>query len=121
MPDSGGTYFLPRLVGRARATAMMMLGERVKAEQALAWGLIHEVVPDAALVDVAHSLAVRLASMPTMALGLMKRLLDASATNDLDAQLALEEALQREAGRSDDYVEGVRAFQEKRSPHFAGR
>jgi len=121
VPDSGGTYFLPRLVGRARATAMMMLGERVKAEQALAWGLIHEVVPDAALFDVAHSLAVRLASMPTMALGLMKRLLDASATNDLDAQLALEEALQREAGRSDDYVEGVRAFQEKRSPHFAGR
>jgi len=121
VPDSGGTFLLPRLVGRARATALMMLGDRVKAEQALAWGMIHEVVPDAALHDVAHALAVRLAGMPTHALGLTKRLLDASAGNDLEAQLGLEEALQREAGRSADYVEGVRAFQEKRQARFVGR
>jgi 2-(1,2-epoxy-1,2-dihydrophenyl)acetyl-CoA isomerase len=83
--------------------------------------MIHDVVPDAALADVARALAVRLASMPTLALGLIKRALDASAANDLDAQLALEEELQRLAGRSEDYVEGVRAFQEKRPAHFLGR
>ena len=121
IPDSGGTFFLPRLVGRARATALMMLGDRVSATQAQQWGMIHEVVPDVTLHDVARSLAVRLAGMPTLALGLIKRALDASAANDLDAQLALEEALQRVAGRSADYVEGVRAFQDKRSPSFTGR
>ena len=121
VPDSGGTFLLPRLVGRARATSMMMLGEKVKAEQALAWGMIHDVVPDAALHDVALALAVRLAGMPTLALGLTKRLLDASVTNDLEAQLGLEEELQRQAGRSADYVEGVRAFQEKRQARFVGR
>jgi 2-(1,2-epoxy-1,2-dihydrophenyl)acetyl-CoA isomerase len=121
IPDSGGTFLLPRLVGRARATALMMLGDRVRADQARDWGMIHDVVPDAALVDVAHSLAVRLAAMPTLALGLVKRALDASATNDLAAQLALEEELQRTAGRSADYVEGVRAFQEKRPAAFTGR
>jgi 2-(1,2-epoxy-1,2-dihydrophenyl)acetyl-CoA isomerase len=120
VPDSGGTFFLPRLVGRARAAALMMLGDRVSAQQAAAWGMIHEVVPDVTLLDVAHALATRLAAMPTLALGLTKRLLDASATNDLDAQLALEETLQRQAGRSADYVEGVRAFQEKRVPRFVG-
>ena len=121
IPDSGGTFFLPRLVGRARATALMMLGDRVTASQAHAWGMIHEVVPDAALGDVARALAVRLATMPTLALGLMKRALDASAANDVAAQLALEEELQRVAGRSADYVEGVRAFQEKRQAQFTGR
>ena len=120
VPDSGGTFFLPRLVGRARATALMMLGDRVKAEQALAWGMIHEVVPDTALADVAHALAARLAALPTLALGLTKRLLDESASNDLEAQLSLEEAMQRQAGRSADYLEGVRAFQEKRTPRFVG-
>jgi 2-(1,2-epoxy-1,2-dihydrophenyl)acetyl-CoA isomerase len=121
IPDSGGTFLLPRLVGRARATALMMLGDRVSAAQAVEWGMIHEVVPDAALVDVAHALAQRLAGMPTYALALVKRALDASATNDLAAQLALEEELQRAAGRSADYVEGVRAFQEKRPAVFTGR
>jgi 2-(1,2-epoxy-1,2-dihydrophenyl)acetyl-CoA isomerase len=121
IPDSGGTFLLPRLVGRARATALMMLGDRVTAEQALAWGMVYEVVPDAALGDVARALAARLAAMPTLALGLIKRALDASATNDLAAQLALEEELQRTAGRSADYLEGVRAFQEKRQAVFRGR
>lgn len=121
IPDSGGTFFLPRLVGRARATALMMLGDRVSATQAHAWGMIHEVVADAALGDAARALAMRLAAMPTLALGLMKRALDASAVNGLGAQLALEEELQRVAGRSADYVEGVRAFQEKRRAEFTGR
>ncbi|HEX6631807.1 MAG TPA: enoyl-CoA hydratase-related protein, partial [Gemmatimonadaceae bacterium] len=98
-----------------------MLGDRVTAQQACAWGMIHEVVPDAAMADVARGLAERLAVMPTAALGAMKRLLDASHHNDLDAQLDLEEELQRQAGRSRDYVEGVRAFQEKRAPNFEGR
>jgi 2-(1,2-epoxy-1,2-dihydrophenyl)acetyl-CoA isomerase len=100
---------------------MMMLGERVTAEQAHAIGLIHEVVPDAALRDVAAGVAAKLAAMPTRALALMKRALDASETNGLDAQLALEEALQREAGGTADYVEGVRAFLEKRQAVFQGR
>ena len=121
IPDSGGTFILPRLVGQARATALMMLGEKLTAERALAWGMIHEVVPDATLLDVVHSLAARLAAMPTRSFALTKRALDASWTNDLDAQLALEEELQREAGRTADYVEGVRAFQEKRAPRFVGK
>ena len=121
IPDSGGTWLLPRLVGRARATAMMMLGERVTAAQAHAIGLIHEVVPDAALHDVAAGVAAKLAAMPTRAFALMKRALDASETNGLDAQLALEEELQREAGRTADYLEGVRAFLEKRQAQFVGR
>ncbi|HEU4629669.1 MAG TPA: 2-(1,2-epoxy-1,2-dihydrophenyl)acetyl-CoA isomerase PaaG [Gemmatimonadaceae bacterium] len=121
VPDSGGTFVLPRLVGRARATALMMLGDRVTAQQAYDWGMIYEVVPDAAMADVARGLAERLAAMPTLALGLIKRLLDASSANDLDAQLELERELQGQAGRSHDYLEGVRAFQEKRQPHFEGR
>lgn len=121
IPDSGGTWLLPRLVGRARATALMMLGDRVTAEQAVALGMIHEAVPDQTLHDVAMGMATRLATMPTRALALMKRALDAAETNDLDAQLALEESLQREAGRTHDYVEGVRAFLEKRPPAFQGR
>lgn len=121
IPDSGGTFHLPRLIGRARATALMMLGERVSAEQAHAWGMIYSVVPDDSLLEVAAQLATRMAAMPTRAFALTKRALDAGWTNDLDAQLALEEELQREAGRTADYVEGVRAFQEKRTPNFVGR
>jgi 2-(1,2-epoxy-1,2-dihydrophenyl)acetyl-CoA isomerase len=121
IPDNGGTFVLPRLVGLARATAMMMLGERVTAQQAKDWGMIHDVVLPSALAEVAGELARRLATQPTRALGLIKRAVNASLANDLDAQLALEATLQAEAGRTSDYQEGVRAFQEKRTPVFAGR
>ena len=121
IPDNGGTFYLPRLVGMARATAMMMLGEKVTAEQALAWGMIHRVVPHAALVDAAWAVTHELARQPTRAFGLIKRALNASWTNDLEAQLELEAELQREAGRTHDYLEGVRAFQQKRQPSFQGR
>jgi 2-(1,2-epoxy-1,2-dihydrophenyl)acetyl-CoA isomerase len=121
IPDNGGTFFLPRLVGMARAASLMMLAEKVTAAQAAEWGMIHRVVPAEQLLDAAAALAADLATQPTRGLGLLKRALNASWDNDLDAQLALEAELQREAGRSADYVEGVRAFQEKRKPRFVGR
>ena len=121
IPDSGGTFILPRLVGLQRATALAMLGEKIDANRAKDWGMIHEVVPAATLADTSFDLARRLAAMPTRALGFIKRAFNASAHNDLDAQLALETELQREAGRTADYAEGVRAFVEKRKPRFLGR
>jgi 2-(1,2-epoxy-1,2-dihydrophenyl)acetyl-CoA isomerase len=121
VPDTGGTFVLPRLVGLARATSLMMLGTKVTAPQAKEWGMIHEVVPGAALMETAGGLARDLATQPTRGLGLIKRALNASMANDLPAQLELEAALQREAGHSTDYIEGVRAFQEKRAPAFVGR
>ena len=120
VPDSGGTFFLPRLVGLPRATAAMMLGERVSAEQALAWGMIYKVCEPEALADEAWKLAAQLATRPTRGLGLTKRALNLSLTNDLDRQLDVERDLQSEAGRSHDYQEGVRAFLEKREPKFRG-
>jgi len=121
IPDNGGTFFLPRLVGMARATSLTMLGDKVAAQQALDWGLIHRVVPAATLLDEARALAEHLATQPTRGLGLIKRALNASWGNSLAAQLDVERDLQREAGRTADYVEGVRAFQEKRGARFEGR
>ena len=121
VPDSGGTWTLPRLVGLQRATWLAMLGEKIDANRAKDWGLIFDVVPAATLSDTTFDLARRLAAMPTRALGLIKRGFNAGATNDLEAQLALEVELQREAGRTEDYAEGVRAFVEKRKPRFQGR
>jgi 2-(1,2-epoxy-1,2-dihydrophenyl)acetyl-CoA isomerase len=118
IPDAGGTFVLPRLVGEARARALMMLAEPIGAERAEAIGMIYRAVDDQDLMGEAHTIAERLAAGPTHALGLMKRALAASPTNTLDAQLDLERDLQREAGRSDDYVEGVRAFLEKRPVNF---
>jgi 2-(1,2-epoxy-1,2-dihydrophenyl)acetyl-CoA isomerase len=118
IPDAGGTFVLPRLVGDARARALMMLAEPIGAEQAQAIGMIYRAVDDEDLMGEARTIAERLAAGPTHALGLMKRALAASPTNTLDAQLDLERDLQREAGRSDDYVEGVRAFLEKRPVAF---
>lgn len=121
IPDSGGTFILPRIVGLQRAAALTMLGEKLDATRARDWGLVYEVVPGSVLGDVSFDLARRLAALPTRALGLAKRGFNAAFTNDLDAQLALEEALQREAGATADYAEGVRAFVEKRAPKFEGR
>ena len=121
VPDSGGTYFLPRLIGEARARALALTGEAVSAEQALAWGLIWQVVEDDRLQAEAGALAQRLATGPTRGLGLIKRALNASLANDLDRQLDLERDLQREAGRTADYREGVAAFLAKRPAVFRGQ
>jgi 2-(1,2-epoxy-1,2-dihydrophenyl)acetyl-CoA isomerase len=121
IPDSGGTWLVPRLVGEARARALALLGETVRAEQAEAWGMIWKAVDDDRLLDEARSLARSLAAGPTRSLSLIKRALALSWDNSLDAQLDLERDLQREAGRTADYREGVRAFLEKRPPRFEGQ
>lgn len=121
VPDTGATFFLPRLVGTARATAMMMLGEKVTAEQALAYGMIYRVVEPDRVVEEARTLAAHLATQATFALGLTKRLINASAANEIDTQLEMEADLQGTAGRSEDFQEGVDAFLSKRPPGFTGR
>ena len=121
VPDSGGTYFLPRLVGSARAMGLALLGERLSAEQAERWGLIWKAVDDERLVEEATGIAQTLAAGPTRGYGLIKRALQASAGNSLDAQLDLERDLQREAGFSEDYREGVAAFMQKRNPQYKGK
>ncbi|MDB5365382.1 MAG: paaG [Rhodospirillales bacterium] len=121
VPDSGGTFLLPRLIGLARARALALLGEKVSAETAVAWGMIWRAVDDDALLGEATALARQLATQPTAGLALIKRALDESLTNDLDTQLDLERDLQRQAGRTEDYREGVAAFFEKRAPNFVGR
>jgi 2-(1,2-epoxy-1,2-dihydrophenyl)acetyl-CoA isomerase len=120
VPDVGGTWILPRLVGDARARALMMLADPIGAEEAAAWGMIYRAVDDDQLMGQAREIAERLAAGPTRAYGLMKRAFAASFVNSLDAQLDLERDLQREAGRTDDFVEGVRAFLEKRQANFGG-
>jgi len=121
IPDSGGTFILPRIVGLHRATVMTMLAEKMSAEQAKDWGLVYMVVEPDALLATATGTARQLAAQPTRALGLIKRGFNKSLGIDLDAQLDFEEELQREAGRTADYAEGVHAFLEKRKPVFTGR
>ena len=121
VPDSGGTWTLPRLVGHARAMALSMLGDKVSAEQAQSWGMIWQVIDDEQLKDEALSLAKRLATQPTKGLALIKRAIQSSWDNSFDEQLDLERDLQTLAGRTEDYREGVKAFMEKRQPDFKGK
>lgn len=121
IPDSGGTFLLPRLVGLHRANIMTMLAEKMTAEQAKEWGLVYQVVAPDELLDAATRTAKHLATQPTRALGMIKRAFNQSMGVDLDEQLSLEEDLQREAGQSADYAEGVQAFLEKRKPVFTGQ
>jgi len=121
IPDSGGTWALPRLVGDARARALALLAEPLPAEKAEHWGLIWKCVDDAALAGEAQTMCEGFAAAPTQGLAMIKRALNASGANTLDAQLDLERDLQREASLTPDYAEGVRAFMEKRKAKFAGR
>lgn len=119
-PDCGGTFFLPRAVGEKIAAELFMLGGTVDANRALQLGMVNRVVPAGSLMDEAGKLAAKLASGPTGSIGRIKRMLNASFTNDLAAQLRLEHECQLESGRSADFREGVTAFFEKRPPDFSG-
>jgi len=121
IPDTGGTYFLPRLVGTARAMGLAMLGDKLSAEQAAAWGLIWQCVDDAELPAAIDRLLAQLAAAPTRGLARTKEALYRSATNTFETQLELERDFMRELGYSDDYREGVAAFVAKRAPKFTGR
>src|SRR3954451_12224669 len=120
IPDAGGSYFVHRLLGYARAFEWMTSGHRLSAQEARDWGLVSAVVPDAELAQHAHDLAERYAHMPTRAIAGTKRLFDHAETATLDEQLALEARLQNELARSPDFEEGVAAFKEKREPQFTG-
>lgn len=121
IPDAGSTFFLPRLVGEARARGLALLADKIGAEQAAAWGLVWKVVDDDQLLPEARALADHLATQPTRGLALIKQALNRSAANDLDRQLDVERDLQRIAGRTEDYREGVAAFLAKRPPQFKGK
>lgn len=120
IPDSAGTFFLPRLIGFQKASALMMLGDKVTAQDALQMGMIFKIYPTGLFEEEVMSLASTLAQMPTKAIGLTKRLLNQSMTNNLEQQMGLESDLQIEASSSNDYKEGVTAFVEKRIPEFKG-
>jgi len=121
IPDSAGTFFLPRLIGFQKAQALAMLGDKISAEEAERLGMIYKMIPLESFEDEVGKLALKLASMPTKALGMIKELFNQSMTNTLEEQLALESKLQIEAAQSEDYKEGVAAFIEKRKPNFKGR
>lgn len=121
IPDAGATWLLPRLVGRARAMEMMMLGERITAEQAQAWGMIARVVEDDQLASESMLLATRLAQGPTRALGLIRRLARTAEQLPLSEALAAERVAQREAGETQDFKSAVMAFIQKQKPRFDGR
>ena len=120
VPDSAGTFFLPRLIGFQKALALAMLGDKISAEEAEKMGMIYKMISLESFEEEVNKLAIKLANMPTKALGLIKELFNSSMTNDLESQLALESKLQIEAASSNDYAEGVAAFIEKRQPSFKG-
>jgi 2-(1,2-epoxy-1,2-dihydrophenyl)acetyl-CoA isomerase len=120
LPDAGSTYMLPRLLGKARATAAMMLGEKLPAETAAEWGLIHQVVDDEALMETAEALASRLAKGPTLALAAVRNAVAQSEGNDFAAQLEVEATLQSRLADSADCMEGIGAFLSKRPAEFKG-
>src|SRR5690554_5125719 len=121
VPDSAGTFFLPRLIGFQKASALMMLGDKVSAEEAEKLGMIYKVFPSETFMEEAEKIAVTLSQMPTHGLALTKKALNASMQNNLDDQLKLESKYQIEAAQTKDYSEGVNAFMEKRKPNFKGK
>jgi 2-(1,2-epoxy-1,2-dihydrophenyl)acetyl-CoA isomerase len=121
LPDAGGTFFLPRLVGSARAKGLALTGDKLPAEQAAEWGLIWKCVDDSELSATVEALLQQLASAPTRALAATKEALHAAAGNTLKTQLDVERDLQQALGRSADFKEGVAAFRAKRPPRFTGR
>lgn len=121
VPDSGATFFLPRLVGWQRAAGYMFFGDKISAEEAATTGMIYKLFPVDEFATQSWSMAEQLAQLPTRALALTKRALNQSLINDLEKQLVLEEHLQSSAGETEDYREGVQAFLEKRKAHFTGR
>ena len=121
IPDAGGSYFLPRMIGQARALGMTLLGEPVDAKIAADWGLIWKAVPDSDFANEVDALAQRLAQMPTAAIGLIKHAINVSGHHSLEQQLAVEAELQATAAETEDYQEGRAAFLEKRKPRFIGR
>lgn len=121
IPDSGGTFFLPRIIGAQKALALMMTGEKVTAQQADAMNMIYKAVEDEQFEAAVNQLATTLAAMPTKGLGLTKKAVNESFTNTLEQQLTVEEKLQTEAGQTYDFNEGVTAFLEKRAPVFKGK
>lgn len=120
VPDSAGTFFLPRLIGFQKALALAMLGDKISAEEAERLGMIYKMIPLDIFEEEVHKLALKMANMPTKALGMIKELYNKSMTNTLEDQLALESKLQIEAAQTNDYAEGVTAFIEKRKPNFKG-
>ncbi len=121
IPDSAGTFFLPRLIGFQKASALAMLGDKVSADEAEKMGMIYKVLPLEIFEEEVNKLALKLANMPTLALGKIKEAFNQSLTNNLEEQLALESKLQIEAAQTEDYEEGVSAFVEKRKPTFKGK
>lgn len=120
IPDSGGTYTLPRLVGFNLASALMISGDKLSADDAKNFGIVYKVFDDENLMELSIASAIKIAAMPTKAIGLTKRLLNKTYSNSLEQQLLLEKKLQIEAANTSDYKEGVNAFLEKRSPYFKG-